>query len=516
MILVDETLQKHGINPDKLTRQSSKICIVRCDYCFANFERTYGKVLRGRKNVDTDACNERGCKTKKREATFLKKYGVKHPSQNKTVNENRKLTFLKKYGVANPFQAECVKQKIKKTLREKYGVDNVAHLDEIKEKKKQTNVERYGVEYPYQNKEILSKVQRKIKERYGSITYGQAKQRFTFQSILKFCKQKNYKPLFSEELYENKVQKLKFLCLNHEEEFYSTLENISRQNVAQCPKCKPRSIMEVEIFDFIKEHVSGVTHNDRTIISPLELDIYVPDKNLAIEFNGLYWHSEILKSKNYHFSKFQTCKDKGIQLFQIYEDEWRDKQDIWKSIINNALGLTVSKIFARKLNIIYDEKNRCNEFFDENHLQGSAKCSKCFSLQDEDGNIYMAISVRKPFTKNKEGVIEIARVASKKRYNVVGGFSKLMKYIIEWAKEEGYEKVLTYSDCRYSVGSVYQNYGFEFIGHSKVGYDYTDFINRYGRFKFRANDGKSEKQIAKEGNVHKIHNCGNYRWQLSL
>jgi hypothetical protein len=91
-----------------------------------------------------------------------------------------------------------------------------------------------------------------------------------------------------------------------------------------------------------------------------------------------------------------------------------------------------------------------------------------------------------------------------------------MKYIILWAKSNGYEKIITYSDCRYSTGKTYKKYGFVFLRHTGLDYFYTDLIRRYNRFKFRAQDGKPEKQIAIENKVYRIYGCGNYLWEYSL
>ena len=44
----------------------------------------------------------------------------------------------------------------------------------------------------------------------------------------------------------------------------------------------------------------------------LEKDVYIPDY-LALEFNGLYWHSEFGKDKNYHLNKTLLCKEQDIE-----------------------------------------------------------------------------------------------------------------------------------------------------------------------------------------------------------
>jgi hypothetical protein len=518
MILVNKTLEKYSFDPQTYKGNSNKICVVKCDYCEKIFERIYHKIIRGRKNINKDSCNKK-CQSKKNKEIFLQKYGVEHPSQNEEINNNRKQTFIKKYGVENPFQNEEIKNKIKNTLQNHYGVDNVAHLDKIKKRKKETCLQRYGVEVPIQNEKIRNKIQNTIKEKYGVKIFGY-KQRISFPDIEKYCHSKNIIPLFIESEYENRLQKLSFKCLNHNFIFESTLQNISRLEVMQCPKCKSykSSKYEQEIADFLKLEAPNISfeQNMRNIING-ELDFYFPENNLAIEFHGLYWHSEIFKSKQYHYNKFIQCKEKNIQLFQIYEDEWRDKKEIWKSIIRNKLKICKNKHHARKC-IVNDSPHfdKVKKFLEENHLQGFCNYKKAITLEDNEKNIISCITLRKPFTKKEKHSIEIARFCNFKNSIVHGSFSKLIKYVIDWSIKNKYIKILTYSDCRYSFGNIYENNNFKLLKHTGIGYDYTNFNKRFGRFIFRAKNNKSEIEIASMNDVYKIYNSGNYLWKYEI
>ena len=153
--------------------------------------------------------------------------------------------------------------------------------------------------------------------------------------------------------------------------------------------------------------------------------------------------------------------------------------------------------------------------FDENHLQGNCRYIKSFALINDNGELQQCISLRKPFIR-KEEIIEIARSVSKTNTSVIGGFQRLLKRCIQWAGDNGHKTILTYSDCRYSVGNVYEKAGFNFIDHTVSDYFYTDFINRFNRFKFRAQNGKTEREIANENGVYKIYGAGNYRWELNI
>ena len=126
---------------------------------------------------------------------------------------------------------------------------------------------------------------------------------------------------------------------------------------------------EKEVVTFVKSISKGeVIENDRNIIAPKELDVYIPEKNFAIEYNGLYWHSEGGDCySDYHLNKTKMCMNKGIRLLHIYENEWRDKQDICKSMIASALGVYERKEFARKCEVreVTDRKTVI-DFFEQN------------------------------------------------------------------------------------------------------------------------------------------------------
>jgi len=438
---------KYGYNPEKLTKGSNKTCICSCDYCGEAIEKKYFKWIKSRKHVEKDSCNSQECRLKKQRENNVVKYGVIHHSQTESYKNKFKKTCLERYGVENPFSSKKIQDKIIETNLNKYGVENIASLDEIKDKRKQTMLERYGVEHPYQNKDILKKVHDSNLKNFGTKHYARTekfkkdfKGKFllSFEDVNKVCQLKNCKPLFTESEYEGCRNVYKFHCLIHNVEFSTQVHYLSHPIKNQCPQCKLNgtSLYEQEILNFIKNASSEleVVNGDRKTLSGKELDIIIPEKKIAVEFHGLYWHCELYRDKKYHQEKFQKCKDNGIELLQIYEDEWRDSSDIWKSIIKNKLKLCRNKIFARELKVIESDaenKELFSTFFDKNHLQGNVRYNKAFGLVDDSGDIFFAISLRRPFTKNKEGVIEVARVATKCNLVVVAGFSRLMKYIKE-------------------------------------------------------------------------------------
>lgn len=441
------------------------------------------------------------------------------------INEKRKETNIKKYGGPSPSSSLEVQQKIKETNIKKYGGPSPSSSKEVRKKIVDTNLKRYGVESPLQNSSIYKKVKQTNILKYGvdntfklkkNIEKFKENLRFSFEDICKIAKAKNYSILFEKEDYVGCRQFLPFKCLKHNKVFASSVFNV-QTDFHQCSLCKRVGISkkEKEVVSFINSVMSEfLMENSRIIIPPKELDIYIPNKKLAIEFNGLFWHSDKFQhnNKNLIYNKFVECNKKNIHLLQIYEDEWRDKKHIWESIIKNHLGLS-SRLFARKCEIREDIKEEKN-FINDNHLQGYVSSLKSFGLC-YNGEIVCLLSFRKPL-KYKPNYIEISRFCSKKNYTVVGGFSKLLKHAINWITLNNYSKIITYSDCRLSKGNVYENNGFVFVKHTGLDYFYTDTIDRYHRFKFRAKNDKTEKEIAEINNVYKIYGAGHYLWELKL
>lgn len=308
--------------------------------------------------------------------------------------------------------------------------------------------------------------------------------------------------------YESRQhQYLNFQCVTCNNKQNKTLQSFERGSL--CDYCFKNNISQAqkEIYDWIKNelNISDVELSNRKVISPKEIDIYIPSKKIGIEFHGLYWHSEInKKDKNIHFDKVDLGLKNGIQIIQIFEDEWQNKKDIVKSIISNKLGICNKKLFGRKCLIKEINTKEEKKFFDENHISGYTPSRYCYGLYF-DNILVSCISLRKPRQNKWNEYFEIARYACLKNHMIIGGFSKIIKYI----KNKHSEKLLSYVDRRIGNGNGYLKVGFKYIGITKPNYWYTDLKNRFDRFKFRAKDGKSEKEIANLNNVYKIWGAGN-------
>lgn len=165
-----------------------------------------------------------------------------------------------------------------------------------------------------------------------------------------------------------------------------------------CPKCScnnnGNSKLEEELYEFLKSIYQGtiIRHNKEILNNGiynqfgLELDFYIPEKKLALEFNGTFWHNGNHKDKHYHYNKSKLCEDLGIRLIHIWEYEWNNERQkpILKNIIKNALGINRNKIYARKLAIEVRDSKTMREFFDKNNIQGFRPGKFAVCLVDKD------------------------------------------------------------------------------------------------------------------------------------
>jgi hypothetical protein len=278
--------------------------------------------------------------------------------------------------------------------------------------------------------------------------------------------------------------------------------------------------VEIDLQNFIKENYKGeILFNNRNIISPYELDIYLPDLKIAFEFNGLYWHSELNKDKNYHFNKTELCENSDIMLIHIWEDDWQLKNNIVKSIILNKLGTTNNKIFARKCKIQNVDTKLYRIFLSDNHLQGYVNTDIKIGLYYNDELVsVMGIGKKRKIMNGKnDGSFEMYRLCNKLHTNILGGFSKLFSYFL---KTYNFPEIISYVDRSYFNGNGYKKVGFQLVSKTSPNYYYVVDRKREYRFKYRKDilvkegfdPNKSEREIMLERKIYRIYNSGNLKF----
>jgi very-short-patch-repair endonuclease len=255
-------------------------------------------------------------------------------------------------------------------------------------------------------------------------------------------------------------------------------------NSRGCPVCsasqsKPEKFLE----DFFIAHNVKYIKNDRTIIKPKELDFYLPDYKIAIEFDGTYFHSEISggKDKNYHLNKTKECEKLGIRLIHIFESEYIHKQKIITSKLKHILGLSKYKIFARKCQIKPIDKQTKKQFLTKYHIQGDgASCIELGLFYKNRLVQIITLSKRRIAMGGKvtPDTYELSRMCSINNFTIIGGASKLLKY---FEKIYTPKELISYADKRWSsnIDNVYQKVGFNKTHESSPNYWYFLISNNH-------------------------------------
>lgn len=319
------------------------------------------------------------------------------------------------------------------------------------------------------------------------------------------------------EEYINDAQKvIQVECSGCGEQFTGSLRSLQ---YGKCFKCSPGgSAAQEKLAKWIESVGFGVRRNDRSALdNGMELDVHVPDAMFAVEYNGLYWHSHANRSMLYHSNKSSTARRSNIRLMHVFEDEWRDKPDIVKSMILSRLGASPHRVGARKCEARELTPQERRSFFDDNHIDGDVPAACAWGLVHE-GSIAYAISVRRPFHK-KESTMEVARCCPRRGYNVQGGLSRLVRLASEKCRGDGIETLMTYVDTRHGgVGDGYRSAGFEAVGRTPPRFWWTDFAHRFNRFKYKADskNGLTEADVAEAAGVVKIWGCENVVYSMKL
>jgi predicted transcriptional regulator len=241
-----------------------------------------------------------------------------------------------------------------------------------------------------------------------------------------------------------------------------------------------------EIADYLESLGVEYKLNDRTILSPKELDIFIPSSNLAIEYNGTFWHSDVIKKEQkYHQNKSLGCYHKGIKLLHIWEYDWtnREKRDVILKKIKHMCGFG-EKVYARNCAIAEIGNKEAIDFHNKNHIQGGKHSKHNIALKCDD-EIVAVISISK--SKGIPLGFEIDRFSTSK--SVIGGFSKMLRGFTdnnEWGT------INTFASLDYGYGDMYRKCGFEEVKITRPNYTY------------HKGNMKLSRQQTMKGNLHKI------------
>jgi hypothetical protein len=313
-------------------------------------------------------------------------------------------------------------------------------------------------------------------------------------------------------------KKIWWICAR-DHEWQAAIYHRTRNN-SGCPVCaagRNISIDEQEIADYLTAYGMRIIQSDRSLLSGAELDIYIPEKNLAIEFNGVFWHSEKAgKGDTYHYDKWIAAKNVGIQLIQIWEDEWKRNPKLIKTVLLHKLSInTQDMVSAQNTVITILAKPEAERFLNTSHVNGFTSGSHYLGLYNGDTNSLITVMVLK---KQAGNTLNIVRYATSK--HVVGGFTKLLSYAEQNFSPDRFVGV---SDHCVSNGELYENNGFTVDKELAPDYRYVVKNERrpkseysVTRFKDDPNlkwqDGLTEKELADLNGIPRIWDAGKTRW----
>jgi very-short-patch-repair endonuclease len=417
-----------------------------------------------------------------------------------TMLDSIKKTNLERYGVEYSTQTDEMKKKSKDTKLNRYGN---THYNNI-EKMKKTNLERYGVEYSCMSEVSKSKSLDTIKKKHPILF---DKDLLMKENITKSIQQ------ISEELdVSYRTVWLAFDRLDIEPNFFRSSYNGIERDIQTF-------ISETLGYENEKIHM-----NDRNVIGPKELDIFIPSKKVGIELNGTYWHSydsaPRKEEKERHLTKTKLCKNVGVRLIQFWDDEWLSQRSICEDIIRRALRLTENVIYARDTRVVKLSPKESNTFLDKNHIQGGKGASHRYGLITNDGEIVSVMTFGKSrFNKNHQ--YEIIRYATKMNHHIIGGAEKIFKSFITEIEPIS---IISYCDRRLFDGKLYHTLGFTPSELSdNLDYYWVKHNKRISRIRTRKQNlnallgSNYDPNLTEDENMftngyRKLYGCGNDAW----
>jgi len=466
--------------------KNNKINVPKC-YCgnklkFINFNRGYRLFCSKKCSMnDDDILKKRNEKSKQ---TCLNKYGVDNPMKSEIIKEkiiknnidkyNKKWYFqtdefkekviknnIDKYNKKWYFQTDEFKDKSKNTIKNKYNVDHISKNENIKKKNKQTCLNKYGVNNPMKSEIIKEKI---INNNLNKIGYKHHMIYKKENKLLKYFFNKQSYNYYNEKINNNYkliniidnnlIIKCKRCCKNfkiQKQLFY--LRN--KKNIEICTNCNPTyckniSQLEIELQNYIKSIYNKEILFNNKIIYPYEIDIYLPKLNIGFEFNGLYWHGELNKTKDYHINKLSICENKNIKLFYIWEDEWiHNKEKIKNLIFYNICEKSIINIKIEKDKIIGIRNNNIVSilYFKDNELY--------YKNYDNINNFNLLFEHYKKIksNKNKNIILKTKRdFPINLDYNILKIFYNY--YFVDNSKKIKYDKIFDNFDYKLYDGGI--------------------------------------------------------------
>lgn len=409
----------------------------KCGVCGAdmNFNPQLNRFNNFCNNVKGSSCVSRHQETQdERKRKLVERYGSEHATQNPEVRRKTVETNIKKYGCVSPTQNDDVKQKTTNTFRTRYGVECAAHIPGMRGRIENTNIKKFGT-----NTYAESMVPQHIRDKLSDKTW------------------------LTEQLSTRTNSEIAAELGTTTQQIRKAVRSLGLEEVVRPTTSQP----EREIQQLLLSNNILFETNVKTIINPKEIDIYVPELKLGIEFNGIIFHSEKFgRGRTYHTDKRSECISRGIRLLQIWSNDWEQRQEIVKSRLLHAIG-RCNRVYARKCEVVEVESKRQREFFESTHIQGYVPATIAYGLMIGDELVACMSFVKSRYNKSFQW--ELLRYSSELNTSVVGGASRLFAHFVEQFQPTS---IISYCDYRYGTGNLYAKLGFAHSHDSKPNYFY--------------------------------------------
>lgn len=466
-------------------------------------------------------------------ATNRERFGHDWPQQSSGFKEKARRTNVARYGVENAAQAPEIQRKMKETCRERYGCDHASQSSEFrkrvhdtclekfgyatnlqspdtKDKIARTNVARYGAKHPMQSKCIQEKARQTNITKFGTSTFSQSL--MPEESRLKL---KNEDWLRQQ----HEIEKTPLFEISEMLRVASSTVSVHARNHGIKVQRFSKSKQEKEVFNFIRSIYNGeIIQGTRCVIHPYELDIYLPEIKLAVEYHGLFWHSETVRpQKEYHQRKLQDCEAVGVRLIQIWENEWTHKREIVQSRLKADIGGSKA-VHANKTRVVKVGPTTEERFLQACHIQGYVPSKVAYGLAIGK-KLYCLMTFGKP-EYDRSADWEILRFSTRKGYTVQGSICKL----IEHFRKRYNGSIVSYCDLRWDTKDMYKTLGFTYSHRTQPNYWYFKGSHIFSRETFQEHrlenmldvydPEHTEYQNMQDNGFGRIWDCGNDVFKL--
>jgi len=517
LIVEDKTRTDLGINVSILGPTSNKMVYVRCIVCGNIYLNTFGGVVRKMKGL---TCSKECRKV-------LRSIKATERMDNESVETKNKRVQAHQHLYSDSVKVQkIIKERQEKSLATK-GYKHHMHCIEQRERASQsfkedgrqqkiiaTNREKFGTDYPFQSPVILEKVKQSNIEKYGTDKPGSLPS--CRKKAQQTCLDKyGVENIFESEGFSDKVKQiwLHKYGVEHPNQLPERCNRLKEWCI-QNPEKQFASRSEIEMLQWTKQYYPGAQkHKD----GECEIDVFIPEINLGIEHNGLYWHQESIVGKKYHIDKTKHFEEKGIRIIHIFEHEWKLRKEQVKSFLLSAIGKNEHKIGARKCNLLWSslpiDIQEVHNFLETYHIQGQPGNTQYVIKVLYNNELLAVATFGKHHRNNKDWVL--TRFCTKTNYTIQGVLSRVSKLASQQLKED----ILSWADYRLSNGNGYEKAGWVFEKMLPPDYFYhkhgVKVVSKQSRQKriVKTPQGVTESEHAKVDGLNRVYDCGKMRYR---